>query len=93
MKTTRKTKITVERERLLVISRQRRQVVAWCQTCSAEVDMLAVEEAAALTGLSQRAVFRLLEAGSLHFTENHESEVLICLNSLLKQTEKEISDE
>ena len=88
MKTTRKTKITVERERLLVIRRQRRQVVAWCQACSAEVDMFAVAAAAALTGLSQRAVFRLLEAESLHFTENDEGEVLICLNSLLNQTRK-----
>jgi hypothetical protein len=88
MKRTRKTKITVERERLLVISRPRRQVVGWCKPCSAEVDMFALEEAAALTGLSQRALFRLLEAGGLHFTENDRGEVLICLNSLLKQNTK-----
>jgi hypothetical protein len=50
--------------------------------------MFALEEAAALTGLSQRAIFRLLEAGGLHFTENDRGEVLICLNSLLKQNTK-----
>ena len=46
--------------------------------------MVGAEAAAALTGLSQRAVFRLIEAGRLHFSETPRGAPLICLNSLLE---------
>jgi hypothetical protein len=48
--------------------------------------MLGAEEAAALTGLGQRAIFRRVEDGRLHFTENPSGTLLICLNSLMNET-------
>ena len=84
MKKSRRTKVTVERERLLVISRQR-QVEGWCEACRAEVRMTGVEEAAAVAGLSQRAIFQWIEAGRLHFSETPRGALLICLNSLLEE--------
>lgn len=85
MKKTRRTKVTVEKERLLVISRQR-QVAAWCEACGAEVEMVGAEEASLLTSLSQRAIFRLIEAGRLHFSETPRGSLWVCLNSLLAET-------
>lgn len=81
-----KAKITIETERLLVVTRSRRTVENWCPTCRDEVRMIGVEEAAAIVGVSQRTMFRSLEAGRVHFAETSRGALLICLNSVLKQT-------
>ena len=85
MKRTRRMKITVENERLLVVS-QRQGSENWCEDCGARVRMLRPGEAAALTDVSDRTIFRQIESRRLHFTETSDGAVLICLNSLLKQT-------
>jgi len=43
-----------------------------------------IEEAAITADVTQRALFRRIEAGGVHFTENSEGAVLVCLNSLLQ---------
>ena len=80
-----KATITVETERLLVIHRSRRSVNRWCPACEAEVKMIGIDEAAALAGLSQRAVFHLAEAGEIHFMETAGGQALFCISSLSKQ--------
>ena len=40
--------------------------------------MLRPEEAAALAGLTAREVYRLAEAGSIHFAETADGLLLIC---------------
>lgn len=85
MRRTRRMKITVENERLLVVS-QRRGTESWCEECSATVRMLRPGEAAAVANVSDRTIFRQIESRRLHFTEGSDGAVLICLNSLLKQT-------
>jgi hypothetical protein len=47
--------------------------------------MVGPEEAAAFAGLSQRAIFRLIESSQLHFTETPDGALLICVNSLLEK--------
>ena len=84
MRRTRKMKITVENERLLVVS-QRQGTESWCEGCSARVRMLSPAEASALAAVSDRTIFRQIESRQLHFTETSEGAVLICINSLLKQ--------
>lgn len=87
MKKTRRKKITVETERLWVVARGGgRRAEGWCGACRARVPMLGAEEAAALSGLGQRAIFRLVEVGRLHFTEDPAGALLVCLNSLLNET-------
>ncbi|HEY0379463.1 MAG TPA: hypothetical protein VGC87_21275 [Pyrinomonadaceae bacterium] len=86
MRKTRRKRITVETERLWVVARGGRRAPAWCEACRAEVQMLCAEEAAALTGLGQRAIFRRVEDGRLHFTEDPSGTLLICLNSLMNET-------
>ncbi|HEY8204305.1 MAG TPA: hypothetical protein VIF81_06230 [Pyrinomonadaceae bacterium] len=82
-----KATITVETERLLVFRRSRLAVTRWCSDCGAEVEMIGVDEAATVTGLSERTIFRLGETGDLHFTETAEGKALFCVAPLLQQTE------
>jgi hypothetical protein len=84
MKRTRRRKVTVETERLLVISHYN-EVQGWCEGCGAQVQMAGPEEAAAVAGLGQRAIFRLIESHQLHFTETADGGLLICVNSLLEK--------
>jgi len=77
-----KATITLETERLLILRRSGRVVDRWCDRCRAEVKMIGVEEAAAIAGLSQRKLFRLAEAGEIHFMETLQGQALFCLNSL-----------
>jgi hypothetical protein len=89
MKKTRRTKITVKTERLLVMGQGRRRVEVWCEACQAETRMIGVEEAALIAGLSQRTIFRWIEKGQLHFAETARGALLICLASLLAETRRE----
>ena len=84
MKRTRRRKVTVETERLLIISHYN-GAQGWCEGCSATVKMVGPEEAAAFAGLSQRAIFRLIESSQLHFTETPDGGLFICVNSLLEK--------
>ena len=76
-------KITVEKERLLVVSRQH-GIESWCDKCRTTVRMLRPREAAAVAEVSDRTIFRQIEAGQLHFSESSEGILFICLNSLVK---------
>jgi hypothetical protein len=79
----RKTEITIQTHRVLVIRQRRITTHLWCERCGGQVEMLAAEQAAAAFGLSQRVLFRKIEGGQLHFTETDEGPLLICSNSIL----------
>jgi hypothetical protein len=66
----------------VVVIRRREVASIWCAECGAEVKALRPETAAAVIGMSLRAVFRLVEAGHLHPCETGEGMLFICLNSL-----------
>ncbi len=85
MKTTRKTEITVETERVLVIRGARRARVVWCAACSAQVKMVTPEQAALVARVSARTIYRWVEAERLHFSETPDGWLLVCLNSLLQR--------
>ena len=80
-----RTEITVETERVLVIRRRYRAIEAWCDSCAEQVVMIRPDQAAAVSGLSLRAIFGDIERAELHFMEQADGMLLICLNSLLKQ--------
>jgi hypothetical protein len=75
-------RITVETERLLVIRRSQTSADVWCDHCQAEVRLVGLEEAAAVAGASQRAIFRWAEAEEIHFTETADGRVTFCLDSI-----------
>lgn len=74
-------KITFETERLLVIT-ARRTCFGWCAACGDRVRMITVDEAAVRAGTSALAIYRMAEAGEVHFIETAAGALLICLNSL-----------
>lgn len=78
----RRTEITVQPKRRLVVRRGRSPVRVWCQGCGQPVQMLTAEQAAAFVGTSRRTIYRWVEAEKLHFTETSDGVVLICLDAL-----------
>ena len=80
--TKRRTEITIETERVLVVSRRRVSAVSWCDGCGWRVRMVGPEEASVWAGVSTRHIYRWLEAHRLHFVERNDGLLLICLRSL-----------
>ena len=88
MTKTRRMRITIQTERLLVMSRAK-SLYSLCSACGDEVRMVTIDQAAALTRISSREIYREVEAGMLHFIET-EGSVLICFNSLNDSNRKEL---
>jgi len=78
------TKITIESERTVIFRSFGGQQWRWCERCQAEAQMTSVADAAREAGLSELAIYQLLDARTLHFREDADGRVLVCLNSLLK---------
>jgi hypothetical protein len=78
----------VETHRVLLISRPKTSQSAWCPECAAGIAMITPEEAALMTRVNVRAIYRLVEEDLLHFTEPPGGLLLICLSSLLQATGK-----
>jgi hypothetical protein len=78
--------ITLELHRKVLIRSRRKSLVAslvaWCETCGMETLMLIPEQAAVVSGATQREIFRQIENGELHFIEANEGALFICSNSL-----------
>ncbi len=81
MITRKRTKITIETERLLIVSRHH-GAIDWCGVCNQRVRMISVDEAAALARLSSRTIYRWVEAERIHFIETTDGLLRICSNSL-----------
>ena len=81
MKTTKKTQITIESERLLVLTHGS-SFYGPCPACGDEVRMVTVAEAATLAKVSWRAIYRAVEADEVHFLETAAGGLFICCKSL-----------
>lgn len=77
-----RTEITIETERVIVIRRHRPPVRAWCQSCDRQVVMVTVDEAARAACVSARTLYRWVEDEQLHFIETAEGGLLICQASI-----------
>ncbi|HYP01398.1 MAG TPA: hypothetical protein VER76_14505 [Pyrinomonadaceae bacterium] len=89
----RTTRITVETHSLTVLrTRDSNTFDMWCAACGAETQMVTVRLAASLCSVTQRTIFRLVEAGSLHFNETNAGELLICEQSLQRRLQKNVPD-
>lgn len=80
-----KATITVETERLLVISGSLHTLERWCCRCNAQVRLVGVAEAALIAGASERTIFRWVELAEIHFVETEEGKAMFCVDSLLQQ--------
>ncbi|MBS1793036.1 MAG: hypothetical protein JSS81_04235 [Acidobacteria bacterium] len=74
-----KTEIIFEIEETVAF-KSRRNFIAVCGECRALTEMVTTETAAALTGVGEREIYRLIENGRLHFIEAER--VFVCRSSL-----------
>ncbi|MEK6304531.1 MAG: hypothetical protein AABO41_27910 [Acidobacteriota bacterium] len=82
MRTTKRTEITIETDRIVVLSRRKVSVVSWCRECNQRVKMVTVDEAAAIKGVTSRTMYRWADAEKLHFMETADGVLMICFSSL-----------
>ena len=80
----RRTETTIETYEVLAIRTSRGPSQVWCQKCGDLGRMVGPELAAGLAGISTQLIHGEIEAGRLHYQENKEGLLLICLNSLLR---------
>jgi hypothetical protein len=78
----RRTEITIETHRLLVIRSSGTSIRARCDQCDQWVQMVTPNQAAAIAHVAVRTINRWVEAESIHFAESPEGLLLICLNSI-----------
>jgi hypothetical protein len=79
-----RTRITIETERVLVIGRTRSTFEAWCPVCDQLVRLLRPDEAATLSACLQ-ASQHPLEINKLHIIPTADGLLNVCLNSLMNQ--------
>ena len=80
--------ITTETERVLIVQKRRIETLRWCEGCGEPVNLVTPETAATMTGLSVRAICRMVESNKVHFSETPSGSLLICLNSLPRLNEE-----
>lgn len=80
---TRRTKTTIEIHQVYVIRQPGSSIPVLCPECATEVaSMVTPEEAASVTGVPRRSIYRLIEAGLIHYLEATDDSLLVCLNSI-----------
>ena len=84
MKRKRRTRTTVERHEVLVLRGPRTLKRVFCTECPEPVALVTLDEAVRISGISSRAVYRLIEEGRIHFAEGTDRVALICPATLLR---------
>ena len=87
MKRKRRVEIVVETRRRVTLAKS--GPAPLCEMCSGP--LLPAEVAVAVTGLSSRAIHRLVEAGGVHFAETPAGALLVCPNSVRSNSERKIN--
>jgi hypothetical protein len=87
------TELSVEIDDVFVVRRLGRSVEGWCAGCGATATMVTPEDAGVLTGAGARSIYRLVESGAVHWGEAAGDVLLVCLGSLLEQTNQKLSPE
>lgn len=83
--TTRKIEITAEKSERIYF-RQRERVFAVCGECGQRVEMLSPEDAAQVRNITLREIYRMIELGQIHFSENDNDQLTICQKSVLERS-------
>lgn len=81
-----RTQSSIEIDDVFVVKRLGHSVEGWCAGCGVRATLLTPEDAAMLTGMETRSIYRLVEAGEIHWAEGSETLLLVCLGSLLEKT-------
>jgi len=89
MKKMKRTEITIETHRVLVIRRPKSAFLAWCTACTEQSQMITPVEAAVLARVAHARFYRWIETEKLHFTETPDGLLHVCLNAPLRLREKQ----
>jgi hypothetical protein len=76
--------IVVEIDERIVVTNTEHRFEAYCSGCKKMTEMATPKTAGALTDISEREIFRLIEAKDIHFIENDR--VLVCIESVRNLT-------
>lgn len=72
--------IVVEIDERIAVNNTEQQFEAYCSECKRMTQMATPKTAGVIAGISERHLFRLIEAKEIHFIEN--ACVLVCVESL-----------
>ena len=78
----RRTVTTIETHEVLIVRRHAGVPALLCAACAGAGRMLTPQEAARLTGVSQRTIYRWMEDGRIHFAETVDGGLFVCLAPL-----------
>lgn len=78
----RRTVTTIETHEVLVVRRRAGEPSLLCAACADEAEMLSPRDAARLSGVSQRTIYRWMEDGRIHFSETADGGLYVCLAPL-----------
>ena len=78
-----KTVTTIEMHQIVIVRRPASAGHAWCPVCLKEVEMVSLEVAALLAGVSRQIICRRIGADHVYLVETADG-ALVCTNSLLK---------
>lgn len=79
-----RTVTTIETHQIVIVRHPARATLAQCPACLKEVEMVSLEAASLLAGLSLRDICRRVSDDDLHLAVT-ENGGLVCLNSLLNK--------
>ena len=65
--------ITFEQRETVILKQSDSHVLEVCPTCEAEMLFVTPEILTAMTGVSEREIFRLIEAGAIEFVERNRT--------------------
>ena len=82
MKRTKKVETTIETHQVLVVRSSSETTHCFCPDCQLVVRAVVAGQAAAIAGVSERAVNRWVELGLIHFMETPAGQLLICVSSI-----------
>jgi hypothetical protein len=84
VKKTRRTEKTVEIHEVYAIRTASGSLPALCAECSqGDAIMLAPDHAALLSHVPTRMIYRLVETGSIHYREESNGSLVVCVRSLV----------
>lgn len=78
-----KREIIIEVERVRVIYNRRNRCLKWCAFCRSSVEILTLEEATEIAGISRETIHDFIGQGRIHLYQTPEGKSTVCLNSLL----------
>jgi hypothetical protein len=91
VKKTRRTEKTVEIHEFYAIRTTSGALPALCADCSqGDAVMLTPEQAAALAQVPTRMIYRLVETGSIHYSEAPGGAIIVCVRSLVAARDQAI---